>query len=93
VACPFAGLKPGGWHLLTEGKMPVAEIGKIYTYNGKKYVARKAQKPQDCAGCDLYAIYAPRHMACPKLMHDGLPHTCIDEKARNDVIFVEVERS
>jgi hypothetical protein len=66
--------------------MPVAEIGKIYTLNGKKYVACKANWKPLCIGCDLHITGG-----CTKMMRDGVAHTCIAEEERNDVIFVEVK--
>lgn len=66
--------------------MPVAEVGKEYTYNGKRYVARKHKGRIPCMECALSTFGG-----CTKIMRDGLPYTCYDEKEENDVIFVEVE--
>lgn len=66
--------------------MPVAEIGKEYTYNGKKYVACKAKKWQPCNSCDLY-----KTVGCVQPMRNGMPHTCIDSREVTDLIFVEVK--
>lgn len=71
--------------------MPVAEVGKIYEYKGKKYVACKAREAHCCDGCALYEEQQKLKTICPKMMSDGIPYTCIDEIDRDDVIFVEVE--
>ena len=71
--------------------MQVAEIGKIYTYNGKKYLAQKPNGEMSCVGCSLFRnrCAADGHV---RMMCDGLPYTCIDMAKRDCVFFVEVKK-
>lgn len=70
--------------------MPVAEIGKVYTYNGKKYVACEVKNRMTCVGCSLLTNRCEADRPV-KMMRDGLPYTCLDRIKRDCVIFVEVK--
>ena len=71
--------------------MPVAEIGKIYEYNGKKYVARPSQETLGCDGCALLEEYAEKRFPCPKLIRKGVRYSCWERGERDDVIFEEAK--
>ena len=70
--------------------MPVAEVGKTYTYNGKKYVAQKEKNRMTCAECSLFRnrCVADGHV---RMMRDGVAHTCVDGINRDGVIFKELK--
>lgn len=71
--------------------MRAAKIGKIYTYNGKRYVACEAEDITSCKGCDLYAPPIDWYSACPRMIRNGKPYSCINKVERNHVIFKMVK--
>ena len=71
--------------------MPVAEVGKIYEYKGKKYVACPSPEVLGCDGCALLEEYAEKRSPCPKLRRKGVRYSCWERGERDDVIFKEAK--